>query len=210
MEKTDTSTFFASFKLNATQNRHKNFLYFSETWVALSAQNLSVHYCPNSTNLRLCFRTRSKALQSKAHWIRIAKVDFEKYPKNIKRKCPLNSTKVISCFQFFKLVRPPLNTKTQLVILDPKTSAYSTRRQRSLTLNDAGFLVSYWGGGGVQNGPLRERGLWMLQFSFKLNKQYLIWKLTYSAKIWDLIEVAEAHTLASGGIGSDWGQNKKK
>ena len=39
-------------------------------------------------------------------------------------------------------------------------------------------------------------------------KQYLIWKLTSSAKIWDLIEVAEAHTLASGGIGSDQGQNE--
>ena len=80
--------FFASSKLNATQNRYKNFLYLSETWVALSARNLSVHYCPNSTNLRLCFRTRSKALQSKAHWIRIAKVDFEKYPKNIQKKLP--------------------------------------------------------------------------------------------------------------------------
>ena len=55
----------------------------------------------------------------------------------------------------------------------------------------------------------RESGLWMLQFSFKLNKQYFIWKLIYSAKIWDLIEVAEAHTLASEGIGSDRGQNKK-
>ena len=63
---------------------------------------------------------------------------------------------------------------------------------------------------GVQNGPLRENGLWMLQFLSKLNKQYLIWKLTYSAKIWDLIEVAEAHTLASGGTGSDRGQNEKK
>ena len=46
--------------------------------------------------------------------------------------------------------------------------------------------------------------------SVQLNKQYLIWKLTYSAKIWDLIEVAEAHTLASGGTGSDRGQNEKK
>ena len=27
---------------------------------------------------------------------------------------------------------------------------------------------------------------------------------------WDLSEVAEAHTLASGGIGSDQGQNEKK
>ena len=63
--------------------------------------------------------------------------------------------------------------------------------------------------GGVQKCPVRDGGLWMLQFSSKLNKQYLIWKLTSSAKIWDLIEVAEAHTLASGGIGSDWGQNEK-
>ena len=51
--------------------------------------------------------------------------------------------------------------------------------------------------GGVQKCPVRDGGLWMLQFSSKLNKQYLIWKLTSSAKIWDLIEVAEAHTLAS-------------
>ena len=50
----------------------------------------------------------------------------------------------------------------------------------------------------------------MLQFSSKLKKHYLIWKLTSSAKIWDLIKVAEAHTLASGGIGSDRGQNEKK
>ena len=63
--------------------------------------------------------------------------------------------------------------------------------------------------GGVQKCPVRDGDLWMLQFSSKLNKQYLIWKLTSSAKIWDLIEVAEAHTLASGGIGSDWGQNEK-
>ena len=63
---------------------------------------------------------------------------------------------------------------------------------------------------GGQNDPLRDSGLRMLIFSTQLNKQYLIWKLTYSAKIWDIIEVAEAHTLASGGIRSDWGQNEKK
>jgi hypothetical protein len=31
-----------------------------------------------------------------------------------------------------------------------------------------------------------------------------------SAKIWDLIEVAETYTLASGGFESDRGQNEKK
>ena len=63
--------------------------------------------------------------------------------------------------------------------------------------------------GGVQNGPLRESGIWMLQFLSKLNKQYLIWKLTSLAKIWDLSEVTEAQSLASGGFGSDRGQNEK-
>jgi hypothetical protein len=49
----------------------------------------------------------------------------------------------------------------------------------------------------------------MLQFSFQHNKQYFIWKLTFSAKIWDIGEVAEAHSLASGGFGSDQGQSEK-
>ena len=57
--------------------------------------------------------------------------------------------------------------------------------------------------------PLRDSGLWMLQFSFQHNKQYFIWKLTFSAKIWDIGEVAEAHSLASGGFGSDQGQSEK-
>ena len=63
--------------------------------------------------------------------------------------------------------------------------------------------------GGVQKWPLRDSGLWMLQFSSKLNNQYPIWKLTSSAKIWDLSKVTEAHSLASGGFGSDRGQNEK-
>ena len=63
--------------------------------------------------------------------------------------------------------------------------------------------------GGGQNDPLRDSGLWMLQFLPQINKQYLIWKLTSSAKIWDLSEVTEAHSLASGGFGSDRGQNEK-
>ena len=64
-----------------------------------------------------------------------------------------------------------------------------------------------WGGG--QKCPLRDSGLWMLQFSSQHNKQYFIWKLTFSAKIWDISEVAEAHSLASGGFGSDQGQREK-
>jgi hypothetical protein len=50
----------------------------------------------------------------------------------------------------------------------------------------------------------------MVQLSSQLNKQYLIWKLTSSAEIWDLGEVTEAHSLASAGFGSDQGQNEKK
>ena len=34
-------------------------------------------------------------------------------------------------------------------------------------------------------------------------------KLTSSAKIWDLSEATEAQSLASGGFGSDRGQNEK-
>ena len=63
--------------------------------------------------------------------------------------------------------------------------------------------------GGGQNDPLRDSGLWTLQFWYWSNKHCFIWKLASSAKIWDLIEVAEAHSLASGGIGSDQGQNEK-
>jgi hypothetical protein len=64
--------------------------------------------------------------------------------------------------------------------------------------------------GVVQRCPVRDSGLWMLQFSFQLNKQYLIWKLKSSAKIWDLSEVIEAHSLASGGFGIVQGQKEKK
>ena len=53
--------------------------------------------------------------------------------------------------------------------------------------------------------PVRDSRLWMLQFLSQINKQYRIWKLTSSAKIWDLSEVTEA----SGCLGSDQGQNKK-
>ena len=35
-----------------------------------------------------------------------------------------------------------------------------------------------------------------------------MWKLTFSAKVWDIDEVAEAHSLASGGFGSDRGQSE--
>ena len=51
-------------------------------------------------------------------------------------------------------------------------------------------------GGGFQNDPLGDTGLWMLQFSSQLNKQYIIWKLKSSATIWGLSEVTEAHSLA--------------
>ena len=63
--------------------------------------------------------------------------------------------------------------------------------------------------GGVQNDPLRDSGLWMLQFLSQLNKQCLIWKLTSLAKIWDLSEVTEAHSLASEHFRSERGQNEK-
>jgi hypothetical protein len=65
------------------------------------------------------------------------------------------------------------------------------------------------GGGGVQKWPLRNSGLWRLQFSSQLNKQYPKYKPTSSAKIWDLNEVIESHSLASGGFRSDRGQNEK-
>ena len=58
----------------------------------------------------------------------------------------------------------------------------------------------------IQPGPVQR----VPQFSIKLHKQYLIWKLTYSPKFWNLSEVIEAHSLASGGYGSDRGQNEKK
>ena len=44
--------------------------------------------------------------------------------------------------------------------------------------------------GGVQKYPVRDSGLWMLKFE-------------------NLVEVSEAHTLASGGFGTDIGQNEK-
>ena len=37
--------------------------------------------------------------------------------------------------------------------------------------------------GGGSKWPTESSGLWMLQFSSQLNKQYLIWKLTFSTKI---------------------------
>ena len=60
--------------------------------------------------------------------------------------------------------------------------------------------------GVVQKCPVRDSGLWTLQFSSKLNKQYLIWKLKSSAKIWDVIEVTEGQSLALGGFEIDRGQ----
>ena len=64
--------------------------------------------------------------------------------------------------------------------------------------------------GGDQSVPFSDNGLWWPQFSFKLHKQYLIWKLTFSAKFWNLSEVIEAYSLASGGYRIDRGQNEKK
>ena len=64
-------------------------------------------------------------------------------------------------------------------------------------------MQAFWSvkdAGVVQKCPVRDSGLWMLQFLLQINKQYLIWKLTSSAKIWNLSEVAEAHSLASGGF----------
>ena len=46
-------------------------------------------------------------------------------------------------------------------------------------------------------------------FKLELHKQYLIWKLKFSAKIFSLSEVIEAYGLASGGYESDQGQNEK-
>ena len=60
-----------------------------------------------------------------------------------------------------------------------------------------------------QKCPVRDSSLWMLQFLSQINKQYLKWKLTSSAKTWDLSEVTEAHSLASGGFRRDRGQNEK-
>ena len=61
-----------------------------------------------------------------------------------------------------------------------------------------------------QSVPFSNNGLWWPQFLFKLHKQYLIWKLTYSAKIWNLSEVIEAHSLASEGYGMTKVKMKKK
>ena len=63
--------------------------------------------------------------------------------------------------------------------------------------------------GGDQSVPFPDNGLLWPQFSFKLHKQYLLWKLTYLAKFWNLSEVIEAHSLASGGYGSDEVKMKK-
>ena len=43
------------------------------------------------------------------------------------------------------------------------------------------------GGGGDQSVPFLDNGPWWHQFWFKLHKQYLIWKLPYSANFWNLI-----------------------
>ena len=72
------------------------------------------------------------------------------------------------------------------------------------SLKDAGG----WGGPKV---PTKR--LWSLDASIFIPaqqtiKQYFMWKLTFSAKIWDIDEVAEAHSLASGGFGSDRGQSE--
>ena len=69
--------------------------------------------------------------------------------------------------------------------------------------------------GGDQSVPFSDNGLWWPQFSFKLHKQYLIWKLTYLAKIWypiemGPIEIAEVEIAASGGRRSGQGPGEKK
>ena len=46
---------------------------------------------------------------------------------------------------------------------------------------------------------MADNGLWRLQLGYKSNKKCLVWKLTSSAKIWDLSEVTEAYSLASKG-----------
>ena len=79
----------------------------------------------------------------------------------------------------------------------------------SFNPNQCGLFGPLRRRGGGQNDPLRDSRLWTLQFWYWSNKHCFIWKLASSAKIWDLIEVAEAHSLASGGIGSDRGQMKK-
>ena len=85
----------------------------------------------------------------------------------------------------------------------------------TLTLNECGLFGStaIWAvkeAGWDQCVLFLDNGLWWPQFSFKLHKQYLIWKLTFSAKFWNLSEVIEAYSLASGGYRSDRGQNEKK
>ena len=51
---------------------------------------------------------------------------------------------------------------------------------------------------------------WNFLWCHFLGPEYwIVWKLTSSAKIWDLSVVTEAHTLASGGFKSDRGQNEK-
>ena len=44
--------------------------------------------------------------------------------------------------------------------------------------------------------------------SVQLNKQYLIWKLTSLAKIWNLSEVTEAHSVDLKGVKNDRGENE--
>jgi hypothetical protein len=50
------------------------------------------------------------------------------------------------------------------------------------------MMQAFWSvkeaGGGDQSVPFSNNGLWWPKFSFKLHKQYLIKKLTYSANIW--------------------------
>ena len=50
----------------------------------------------------------------------------------------------------------------------------------------------------------------IVPFSFQTNKQYFIWKLTYSAKIWYPIEVSEVEIAASRGRRSGKGPGEKK
>ena len=61
-------------------------------------------------------------------------------------------------------------------------------------VKEAGWGV--WGGGGGGGGGGGAK-VPTERFVSQLNKQYLIWKLTSSVKIWDLSEVTEAHSLAS-------------
>ena len=58
---------------------------------------------------------------------------------------------------------------------------------------------------GGQIVPMTDSGLWMLKFFIPAQQT-----VPSSAKIWDVSEVAETHSLALGGFTSDRGQNEKK